>query len=64
MPSNDSDLDAILWGAKAIGAEVNLRERQAFYKLEAGHLPGKKVGGIWTSTPRQLRERITGERAA
>ena len=58
------DPDRPLWGARAIGAEIDRTERQAFYMLESGHLPGTKVGKTWVSTPRKLRERITGETEA
>ena len=62
--SPDNDPDRVLWGAKAIGAEVDRTERQAFYLLEVGLLPGTKIGKTWTSTPRRLREHILGETAA
>jgi hypothetical protein len=39
----------IIWGAKEIGAAVNLTARQAFHLLESGHLPAKKIGGKWAA---------------
>ena len=45
----------IIWGAKAIGQEINRSERQASYLLENGQLPAKKVGGRWCSTRTALR---------
>jgi hypothetical protein len=49
--------DNILWGAEAIGRAANILNadgevdiRRVFYRLELGHLPGKKVGRVWTST--------------
>jgi hypothetical protein len=36
--------DPIIWGAEAIGREVGLDERAAFYALERGFLPANKVG--------------------
>lgn len=61
--SDKSDPDRFLWGAKAIGDEVNRNERQAFYLLEAGLLPGTKIGKIWVSTPRRLHARLGDEAA-
>jgi hypothetical protein len=61
---DESDLDRLLWGAKAIGEEINRKERQAFHLLETGAIPAKKVGKTWVSTPRQLRGHILGEQAA
>jgi hypothetical protein len=54
MPANvakpiSSDLD-LIWGAKAIGIVLNLDERQAFYQLEAGRIPGaRKWGRKWSA---------------
>jgi hypothetical protein len=55
-PSSD-----IVWGAEVIGKIVNLTARQAFYALEKGHLPGRKVGGKWASSKRQLLAAVTGK---
>jgi len=44
-----------LWGARAIGRAIGLTERQAYHRLEAGHLSGaKKVGGTWVASARAL----------
>jgi hypothetical protein len=52
----------ILWGALAIGREANIVDengevdlRKVFYRLESGHLPGKKVGRAWISTVSAIR---------
>ena len=62
--NNDSPIE-VLWGAKAIGEYVGLKERQTFYLLEKGKLPGTKIGATWTSTKNRLRalfgERLLGE---
>jgi hypothetical protein len=50
--------DDILWGAKAIAEEIKRTERQTSYLLETGRLPGKKIGGRWTSTRTALRRRF------
>jgi hypothetical protein len=56
--SPDDVLDRPIWGAKAIAAEANVTAKQAFHMLEAGHLPGTKVGRRWVTTRRRLRERL------
>jgi hypothetical protein len=48
--------DPIIWGAEAIGREVGLDERAAFYALERGFLPANKVGKKWATTRRRLRQ--------
>jgi hypothetical protein len=48
------DLDRPIYGAKNIGAIVNLTERQAFHALEQGYLDGDKFGRKWRSTKRRL----------
>lgn len=41
----------LVWGAAAIARELNLKnERQAFYILESGLLPAKKVGRQWVAS--------------
>ena len=50
----------MLWGAKAIGAEIKRTPRQAFYLLEAGLLPAKKVGALWTAERGALRRHLGG----
>jgi hypothetical protein len=52
----DTDL---LWGAEAIGAAINRSARHAFYLLEAGLLPAKKVGGRWVAQRGKLRAALT-----
>lgn len=46
----------LIWGAANIGLEVNLDTRQAFYALERGAIPAKKVGGKWVAERSTLRE--------
>lgn len=55
-----SDLDTPIWGAEAIGEIVNLPTSKAYWCLEQGYLPGRKVGKKWVSTKRQLLTAITG----
>jgi len=62
---NVGDRPEILWGAKAIGEEIDRNERQAFYLLEAGAIPcAKKIvgkdgkGGIWAAARRELQQAL------
>lgn len=52
-----------VWGAKAIGKEIGLSERQAYHMLEKGLLPARKVGDKWVADARQLHAVISGEAA-
>jgi hypothetical protein len=63
VASENQNLDRVLWGAEAIGAEAGLFKvdgtvdcRKTFYLLEKGLLPGKRIGRQWTSTVRHIRE--------
>jgi hypothetical protein len=58
--STADDLDKPLWGAAAIGEEIDKTPSQTFQLLEAGHLPATKIGRQWVSTKRRLRQRIGG----
>jgi hypothetical protein len=49
--SEDHD---IVWGAHAVAAVLNLDYRQAFYLLQHGKLPGRKIGGRWCCSRRAL----------
>lgn len=44
----------LLWGADAIGHAIGATRRQAFYLLEQGRLPAKKVGGRWVAERKNL----------
>lgn len=48
-----------VWGAKAIGNEMGLTERQTFHLLERGLLPAKKIGDKWLADANQLHSLIT-----
>ena len=56
--------DRPVYGAAAIGRILGLSERQAWHRLEAGHLDdyASKIGGTWTSTPRRLLRIANGEK--
>ena len=44
----------LIWGEAAVGRVCNLSPRQAFYALETGSIPAKKVGGRWVAERGQL----------
>ena len=45
-PSNTQNLE-LIWGADRIAQAIGVSTRRAFYMLESGQLPAKKVGGRW-----------------
>ncbi len=51
--SQNQDHD-IIWGAHAVAGVLNLDHRQAFYLLQHGKLPGRKIGGRWCCSRRAL----------
>jgi hypothetical protein len=60
---SDRQPDEAVWGAKGIGLIVNRSPSQTVRMLEAGLLPGKKVGRIWQSTVGALRAAMRVEAA-
>jgi hypothetical protein len=63
MLNQTQDLDEPIWEVKNIAKEIRRTERQTFRLLETGQLPGRKIGGRWVSTRRQLRAAIVGDAA-
>jgi hypothetical protein len=69
MPANAAEPNAgnneidLIWGAKAIGAALNLNTRQAFLQLEAGRIPGARKWGRKWSASRAVLRRVLGEEA-
>ncbi len=55
--------DDLLIGAQAIADEIGIDIRKAFYWLQKGHIPAKKIGDLWTSTRSALRRHFEGEAA-
>jgi hypothetical protein len=55
-----SDLDKPVWTVPAIAEIVNRSPTKVYYLLEKGHLPGRKIGKTWTSTPRELLAAVIG----
>ena len=50
----NSKLD-LVWGAEAIANELGVGIRRAFYLLERGALPARKVQGRWVVERSKLR---------
>ena len=48
------------WGAKAIGECIGVDARRAYYLLETGEIPGRKIGGKWVSSETVLLDHIIG----
>jgi hypothetical protein len=57
--TSNTDDDVFVWGAEAIGEEIGVDERKARHLLISGLIPAKKVGRVYVSTKRQLREAVT-----
>ena len=60
--SNDK-LD-LIWGAEAIALAISVPVRRAFYLLETGALPAKKVGGRWVVERSKLHDHFMRGEAA
>ncbi|HTV90654.1 MAG TPA: hypothetical protein VME41_16685 [Stellaceae bacterium] len=48
--------DDLIWGAEAIGMELNLPARKVYYLAGQGHIPIAKVGVQLVASRRRLRE--------
>jgi hypothetical protein len=46
----------LIWGADSIAREIGVSRRRAFYLLESGLIPAKKIGGRWCATREELRQ--------
>jgi hypothetical protein len=58
-PRAAKDPDEVLWGAKAIGTELNIPERKARWVIEHGHIKGvKKVGHQYAGARRAIRNNV------
>ncbi len=57
---NSNNLD-LIWGAEAIGREINASRRRTFYLLQQGLIPAKKVGESWVASRTTLRCYFLGE---
>jgi hypothetical protein len=54
-------VDDLLWGAAAIGEAIGKSTRMAFYLLEHGLIPGRKVGKQWVASRERLLAALTEE---
>jgi hypothetical protein len=54
--------DDLLWGGRAIAAEIGVNTRKAFYLLDTGAIPARKVNGLWVASRWKLRAHFLGER--
>jgi hypothetical protein len=54
-------VDDLLWGGKAVAAELGIKTRKAFYLLDTGAIPARKINGLWVASRRQLRAHFLGE---
>jgi hypothetical protein len=58
---DSADLDKPLWGAAAIGHEINKNARQTYHLLSRGLIKSaRRVGHQWTATPSALRREFGG----
>jgi hypothetical protein len=60
----DDEGSDIVWGAAEIGRVIRKSERQAYYLLEAGLLPGRKIGRQWCASRGKLLRALLGEESA
>jgi hypothetical protein len=62
MTISESDItDDVVWGARAIGRVIRKNPRQAFYLLESGLLPARKIGNQWCASRSRLLRAVTGD---
>lgn len=54
----------MLWGATAIAKAIGVNRRKAYYLLENGLLPAKKVGDSWCASRSALLRRLVADEAA
>ena len=57
---DDFSLDAPIWGAAGIAAEIGKSRTQTFWLLSKGLLDASKIGRQWTSTRRRLLNQFAG----
>jgi hypothetical protein len=57
-----NDLDKPIYGVEAIRREANLPNKsKTYHALSKGYLPADKLGKIWVSTPRRIRNRLNSD---
>jgi hypothetical protein len=63
MNSNEKRLRGV-WGAEPIAAKTGVSLRKAYYLLEKGLIPARKVGSSWQTTEGELEDFLLGRPAA
>jgi hypothetical protein len=54
----------LLWGASAIAAYIGVDQRQAFWMLEKGRLPAKRIGSRWVASRSNLQKHFLDTEAS
>lgn len=54
----------LIWGARAIGEFIGVDKAKAFYLLQKGRIPARKVGGEWVAEEGKLTAFFIGDAAA
>jgi hypothetical protein len=49
----------IVWGAEAIGAVIGVNKAKAYYLLQRGRIPARKVGDEWVAEETKLLAFLT-----
>jgi hypothetical protein len=61
LDESPNDLDRPVWGAAAIGREINRTERQTHHLLARGLIKSaRRIGGRWCASPAALRREFGG----
>jgi hypothetical protein len=58
--SDIPDLDRPIYGGGPISRAIDRTPRQTYWALEQGHLPATKLGRLWVTTPRRIRDWLNG----
>ena len=56
MIENTADDTRPIWGARAIGQQINKPTAATYSLLKNNLLPAQKVGAVWMTTPSLLRQ--------
>jgi len=56
-----SDLDTPIYGVTPIAAALGLTKSKTYYALSQGHIPATKLGKIWVTTPRRIRDWLNSD---
>lgn len=56
---SENDIE-LLWGASAIAKAMGRETRQAYYLLEGGQIPARKIGNQWVAERGKLLRYLAG----